>query len=70
MLLVAVEPTLKNSGVLSLIFTEAIQHAIKNKIAYAETGPELENNQHVQSLWKSFDARHHKSRSAFVKKIT
>jgi hypothetical protein len=69
MLLIAVEPSLKNSGVLALVFTEAIRNAIKNGIEYAETGPELENNQHVQSLWKSFDARHHKTRSAFVKDI-
>ncbi|MGA0097105.1 MAG: hypothetical protein ACO3H6_00795 [Bacilli bacterium] len=69
MLLVAVEPNLKNSGVLALVFTEAIRNAIKNGITYAETGPELENNAHVQALWKNFDHRHHKSRSAFVKDI-
>jgi hypothetical protein len=69
MLLIAVEPSLKNSGVLALVFTEAIRHAIKNGIEHAETGPELENNQQVQSLWKNFDSRHHKTRSAFVKDI-
>jgi hypothetical protein len=69
MLLIAVEPELKNSGVLSLVFIEAIRNANKNGIEYAETGPELENNQHVQSLWKNFDSRHHKTRSAFVKDI-
>ncbi len=69
MLLVAVEPSLKNSGVLALVFTEAIKNAVKNGIQYAETGPELENNQHVQSLWKNFEHRHHKTRSAFVKDI-
>ncbi len=69
MLLVAVEPSLKNSGVLALVFTEAIKNAVKNGIQIAETGPELENNQHVQSLWKNFEHRHHKTRSAFVKDI-
>lgn len=69
MLLIAVEPALKNSGVLALVFTEAIKKAVKNGIEYAETGPELETNQHVQSLWKNFEHRHHKSRSAFVKEI-
>ena len=69
MLLVAVEPALKNSGVLALVFTEAIKNAVKNGIQIAETGPELENNQHVQSLWKNFEHRHHKTRSAFVKDI-
>ena len=69
MLLVAVHPDYKSSGVLALIFVESIKHAIKNKIEYAETGPELAYNQDVQSLWKHFETRHHKSRSAFVKKI-
>ena len=69
MLLIAVDPALKNSGVLALVFTEAIRNAAKNGIVFAETGPELETNQHVQSLWKNFEARHHKTRSAFVKEI-
>jgi GNAT superfamily N-acetyltransferase len=69
MLLIAVDPALKNSGVLALIFTEAIEAASRHGITLAETGPELETNQQVQSLWKHFDHRHHKSRSAFVKDI-
>jgi hypothetical protein len=69
MLLIAVDPSLKNSGVLALIFTEAIQAASRHKIAFAETGPELATNQQVQSLWKHFEHRHHKSRSAYVKDI-
>jgi hypothetical protein len=69
MLLIAVEPSFKNSGVLALVFTEGIRSAIKNGIEYAETGPELDNNQYVQSLWKNFDHRHHKTRSAFIKDI-
>lgn len=69
MLLIAVEPALKNSGVLALVFIEAIRNAVKNGIEQAETGPELEDNQHVQSLWKNFDHRHHKTRRAFVKDI-
>jgi hypothetical protein len=70
MLLIAVEPSLKNSGVLALVFTEGIRSAIKNGIEYAETGPELDNNHNVQSLWKNFDHRHHKTRSAFIKDLT
>jgi uncharacterized NAD-dependent epimerase/dehydratase family protein len=69
MLLIAVEPALKNSGVLALVLIEGIKNAIKNGIEIAETGPELENNQQVQSLWKNYDYRHHKTRSAFVKDI-
>jgi hypothetical protein len=69
MLLIAVEPALKNSGVLALVLIEGIKNAIKNGIELAETGPELENNQQVQTLWKNYDYRHHKTRSAFVKDI-
>ncbi len=69
MLLVAVDPKYKDSGVLSLIFVDALTNAIKNKIEYAETGPELLTNQHVQSLWKHFEHTQHKSRSAFVRPI-
>lgn len=69
MLLVAVDPQYKDSGVLSLIFVDALTNAIKNKIEFAETGPELLTNQHVQSLWKHFEHRQHKTRSAFVRAI-
>ena len=70
MMVVAVHPDYKKTGVLSLIFVESIQHAIDQGIAFAETGPELSYNQEVQSLWKHFQTRHHKTRSAFLKKIT
>jgi hypothetical protein len=70
MLLVAVHPDYKQTGVLAMIFVEGIKQAIKHKIDYAETGPELAYNQDIQSLWKHFETRHHKSRSAFIKKIT
>jgi N-acetylglutamate synthase-like GNAT family acetyltransferase len=70
MMVVAVHPDYKKTGVLSLIFVKSIQHAIDQGIAFAETGPELSYNQEVQSLWKHFQTRHHKTRSAFLKKIT
>jgi hypothetical protein len=69
MLLVAVDPEYRSSGALSLLLIDGLKNAIKNKVQYAETGPELETNQDVNLIWKHFTARHHKSRSAFVKKI-
>lgn len=69
MMIVAVHPDYKKTGVLSLIFVESIQHAIKMNMEYAETGPELAYNQDVQALWKHFQTRHHKTRSAFLKNI-
>ena len=69
MLFVAVDPEYQNKGVNSLILEDAIKNAIANKIEYAESGPELETNVQVQSLWKSFDAINHKKRSCFLKPI-
>ncbi len=69
MLLVAVDPEYQNKGVNSLIMEEAIENCIKNKIEYAETGPELEYNTAVQSLWKTFESENHKKRACFLKKI-
>jgi two-component sensor histidine kinase len=69
MMLVAVEPSLKNSGVMTIIFAEAIKNAIKHGIEYAETGPELETNESVRSLWKSFDRVNHKRRTCFLRSI-
>ncbi|MCX5775508.1 MAG: N-acetyltransferase, partial [Firmicutes bacterium] len=69
MALVAVEPELKNSGIMTIIFDQAIRNALKNGIEYAETGPELNYNENVRALWKNFKHENHKERSAFLKKI-
>ena len=69
MLLVAVEPQYQSSGVMSMIFEQCIDNAIKDGIEHAETGPELEYNTNVQSLWKMFDTENHKERVCWLKKI-
>ncbi len=69
MLLVAVEPELKNSGILAMIFTEAVKNAIRNGIEFAETGPELSDNMNINLLWKSFEHVQHKERKCFVRSI-
>ncbi len=70
MYLVAVKPEYQNMGVNSLIMVEAIKAAIKNNVKMAETGPELELNQQVQDLWKTFEAKRHKRRRCYIKKLT
>ncbi len=70
MLLVAVHPDYQSKGITAIIFVDALTNAIKNGIKYAETGPELEYNSHVQNLWKTFETIKHKSRSAFLKPIS
>lgn len=69
MALVAAEPELQGSGVMTIVFADAIKMAIKNGVKYAETGPELASNQYVQSLWTNFNHRKHKQRACYLKKI-
>ena len=69
MLLVATEPELKNSGVMTMVFAAAINNAVRNKVKYCETGPELVTNEEVQSLWSRFEHVRHKTRACFVKPI-
>lgn len=69
MLLVAVEPELQNTGVISMVFAKVMRNAHKNGIKYAETGPELLDNLKVQSLWKNFKHEHHKTRVCMVKPL-
>ncbi len=69
MLLVAVDPKYQSSGVMAIIFEKAISNAIKNGITHAETGPELEYNENVQSLWKNLETINHKERVCWLKPI-
>lgn len=69
MLLVAVHDDYKNKGVNAIIIEDAVKNAIKNGVSHAETGPELEVNTQVQSLWKTFKTEKHKERCCFIKPI-
>ena len=59
----------QNKGVNALIFYDLIP--IYNRIGYryAESNPELELNQRMQSQWSNFDVTHHKTRRAFLKHL-
>ena len=70
MLLVAIKEEYQKTGILSLIYEQSINNAIKNGIKYAETGPELVTNEAVNSMWKILDHKRHKRRAAFVAPIT
>lgn len=69
MLLVAADPQYQSSGVMSMILEQCVENALKNGIEHAETGPELEYNTNVQSLWKMFETENHKERVCWLKKI-
>jgi GNAT superfamily N-acetyltransferase len=67
--LIAVVPEYAGRGVNAVILNEGIQRAIDNGLEFAETGPELEDNESVKSQWKSFDAAQHKRRRCYVREI-
>lgn len=69
MYFIAVKPEHQSKGVPAIIMNYMLNVLIENKVKYCETGPELENNEKVQSMWKSFNATNHKRRRCFVKDI-
>ena len=43
---------------------------IENGVKYCETGPELETNKNIHSMWRNFDdVRQHKRRRCWIKEI-
>ena len=69
LMLVAIKPEYQSKGVNALLFTELIPAFIKNGYEFAETNPELEVNQKVQSQWQYFDTTQHKRRRAYKKTL-
>ena len=69
LLLVAVRPEYQSKGVNALLFTDLIPCFQKYGYKYVESNPELELNEKVQSQWQYFEARQHKRRRAYGKKI-
>ena len=69
MYFIAVRPELQKTGIPAIMMAHMLQVCIDNGVKYCETGPELELNGEVQSLWKDFDARNHKRRRCWKKSI-
>lgn len=69
LLLVAVKPEYQSKGVNALLFTDLIPCFIKNGYVYAESNPELEVNQKVQSQWQYFETHQNKRRRAYIKQL-
>ncbi len=69
LLLVAVKPEYMGKGVNALLFTDLLPVYIKNGYRWAESNPELADNENVQQQWKFFDRRQHRRRAAFRRDI-
>ena len=67
--LTAVRTDLQNKGVNALLIDQINKVCIKNGIKYVETNRELESNEKVQAQWKLYDARQHKRRRCYTKKL-
>ena len=67
--LVGVLPRMQNKGLTAILLNSMTETARKNKIKYAETGPELETNHQVQALWKHYETKQHKRRRCWIKEL-
>ena len=66
MFFVAVDPELQSIGVPAIMMRELLKVCIKNGVKYCETGPQLETNHAVHSMWHGFDKREHRRRRCFI----
>lgn len=68
--LTGVLPEYQSKGVNALLFNDLIPVYNRLGVVYAESNPELETNNAVQAQWSYFKREHHKTRRAFIKRIS
>lgn len=68
--LTGVLPEYQNKGVNALLFNDLIPVYKRVGAVYAESNPELESNNAVQAQWDYFKREHHKTRRAFIKRLS
>lgn len=66
---IAVKPELQSIGIVPIIFADGIKKAIDSGARFAETGPELELNHKIISLWQKYNSRQHRRRRCYTKKL-
>lgn len=69
MYFIAIKPEYQGLGVNALIMHDVMKCAIEDKTLYLETGPELEDNKLIQSLWKDYEAPQTKRRRLYQKDL-
>lgn len=67
--LTGVLPEYQNKGVNALLFNDLIPVYIGLGVEYAESNPEMANNNAVQAQWDYFKREHHKTRRAYIKEL-
>lgn len=69
MFLVAVDPEIQSMGIPALIINALLKTLVENGVKYCETGPMLETNSAIHSLWHYFEREQHKRRRCFIKEM-
>lgn len=67
--IVAIKSEYQGSGAAAILIDSIMKSAIKHGMRIGETGPELEDNKAVQTMWKHFNTRIHRRRQIFIKDI-
>lgn len=67
--LVGVIPEYQKKGLTAVLLHSMTEEARRRGVRLAETGPELESNTQVQSLWKYYEARQHRRRRCWMKAL-
>lgn len=69
MMSVGVTAKYANTGAVAIIIDNCLQGLIKLGVKYLETGPELEENRHIQQLWQKWNPKLIKTRRCWGLKV-
>ncbi len=69
MFFVAVHPEYQAKGLPAILIQTLATKIIENGVKYCETGPMLETNADVHSMWHFFEKRQHRRRRCYIKNI-
>jgi len=69
MLLIGTKREYQNKGINGIIINEIFRSLHEKKVKYAESGPMLETNDKIQSMWGHFENEQHKRRRCYKKDL-
>ena len=69
MFFVAVKPEYQSLGIPAILINTLTPKIIENGVKYCETGPMLETNTAIHSMWRYFEKRQHRRRRCYIKTI-
>ena len=69
LLLIGVMPEYRGKGANALIFDDLIRQFQRYGFEWAETGPQMESNEHVRSQWQYLESVQHRRHRCYRKKL-